>query len=140
VAVADDTQFFTTRFVEPDSQFVPHAAVRFGVSFRNAAQQQQQFANHQLRHGTGVGERGVKDRNTAFRCSIQINLVGTDAEAANRNQFFRRGNNIFSQVSTGSQANEMGITDGRFQLFGVQRAFVKFDVGVTCRTKAIECF
>jgi hypothetical protein len=114
--------------------------VRFGVRFRNAAQQQQQFANHQLRHGTGVGERGVKDRNTAFGGSIQVNLVGTDAEAADSHQLFRRGNNIFSQVSTGSQANEVGITDGRFQLFGIERAFVKFDVGVTCRTKAIDCF
>jgi hypothetical protein len=114
--------------------------VRFGVGFRNAAQQQQQFANHQLGHGTGIGERRVKHRNTAFRGGVQINLVGTDAETADGNQFFRRGENLFSQMSTGTQANEMGITDRRFQLFGVQRAFMKFDVGVTCRAKAIDCF
>ena len=34
----------------------------------------------------------------------------------------------------------MGITDRRFQLFSIERAFVKFDVGVTCRTKVIDCF
>ena len=71
---------------------------------------------------------------------MKVNLVGTDAETADSDQLFRRSNNIFSQVSTGSQADEMGITDGRFQLFSIQRAFVKFDVGVTCRAKAIECF
>ena len=68
------------------------------------------------------------------------NKISTDAEAADSHQLFRRGNNVFSQMSTGSQANEVGITDGRFQLFGIERAFVKFDVGVTCRTKAIDCF
>ena len=114
--------------------------MRFGVSLRNAAKQQQQLANYQLRHGTGVRERRVKDRDTAFCGGIQINLVGADAETANRHQLFRRSNNVFSQLGTGSQANEMGITDGRFQLFGIERAFVKFDVGVTCRTKAIDCF
>ncbi len=114
--------------------------MRFGVSFRDTAQQQQQFANYQLRHGTGVGERRVKDRDTAFGGSVQVDLVGADAEAANSNQLFCRGNHVFSQVGTGSQANEVGITDGGFQLFRVQRTFVKFDVGVTRRTKAIKRF
>ena len=33
VAVADDPQFFPTRFKRAGSQFIPHAAVRFGVRF-----------------------------------------------------------------------------------------------------------
>ncbi|SAJ27361.1 Uncharacterised protein [Enterobacter cloacae] len=140
VAVTDNPELFTTRFERARSQLIPHAAVRFSVSFRNAAKEQQQLANHQLRHGTGVRERRVKDRDTAFGGGIQINLVGADAETANRHQLFRRSNNVFSQLGTGSQANEMGITDGRFQLFSVQRAFVKFDVGVACCAKAIERF
>jgi hypothetical protein len=40
-----------------------------------------------------VLENGALNRNTAFRGRVQINLVGTDAEAADRNQLFRRGNN-----------------------------------------------
>ncbi|MNS40218.1 hypothetical protein D3C72_725250 [compost metagenome] len=46
MAVADDPQLFTTRFKRARGQFVPHAAVGFGVGFRNAAQQEQQLANH----------------------------------------------------------------------------------------------
>ncbi|CNU09819.1 Uncharacterised protein [Salmonella enterica subsp. enterica serovar Bovismorbificans] len=41
-------------------------------------------------------------------------------------------------MSTGSQTDEVGIADGRFQLFSVQRALVIFNVGVTCRTKAFQ--
>ena len=33
VAVADDPQFFATRFKRAGSQFIPHAAVCFGVRF-----------------------------------------------------------------------------------------------------------
>jgi len=117
VAVTDDAQLFTTRFEAADRLLVPHPAVRFGVGFRHAAQHQQQFADHQLGHRAGVRERRVKHRNTALRSGVQIDLVGPDAEATDGNQFFRCGENLFSQMGTGTQADEMGITDRRFQLF-----------------------
>lgn len=109
--------FFTTRFEAADRLLVPYPAVRFGVGFRHAAQHQQQFADHQLGHRAGVRERRVKHRNTALRSGVQIDLVGPDAEATDGNQFFRCGENLFSQMGTGTQADEMGITDRRFQLF-----------------------
>ena len=34
----------------------------------------------------------------------------------------------------------MGITDGRFQLFAIQRAFMKFDIGVARCAKAVHRF
>ena len=117
VAVTDNPQFLAARFKAPHRQLIPYAAMRLGVGFRHAAQQQQQLTDHQLGHRTGIGEWRVKHRNTAFRGGVQIDLVGTDAEAADGNQFFRRGENLFSQVGTGTQADEMGITDRRFQLF-----------------------
>ena len=43
-------------------------------------------------------------------------------------------------MSTGTQADEMGITDGRFQLFAIQRAFMKFDIGVARCAKAVHRF
>ena len=54
VPVTDDPQFFATRFKTAYRQLVPHAAVRFRVSFRYAAQHQQQFANDQLGNGAGI--------------------------------------------------------------------------------------
>ncbi|SAE31445.1 Uncharacterised protein [Enterobacter hormaechei] len=39
VAVTNNPEFFTTRFVGARGQFIPHAAVRFGVSFRNTAKE-----------------------------------------------------------------------------------------------------
>ena len=34
----------------------------------------------------------------------------------------------------------MGITDGRFQLFTIQRAFMKFDIGVARCAEAVHRF
>ena len=140
VAVTNNPQFFATRFKRAGSQFVPHATVRLSVRFRHAAQQQQQFANYQFGNGAGVREWCVKHGDPAFCRRTQINLIGANTEATNRDQFLCGVNHLFSQMSTGSQANKMGITDGLFQLFSVQSAFVKLDVGVTCRTKAFQCF
>ena len=111
MAVADNTELFAARFKAADRQFVPHAAVRFGVRFRDAAQHQQQLANDQFGNGAGVRKRGVKDGDAAFCRRVQIDLVSTDAEAANGDQLFCGSENLFRQVSTGAQANEMGITD-----------------------------
>ena len=67
MTIADNTQLFAARFKAADRQLVPHAAVRFGICRRYAAEHKQQFADHQFSNGTGIGERGVKHRDTAFR-------------------------------------------------------------------------
>ncbi|CNU09849.1 Uncharacterised protein [Salmonella enterica subsp. enterica serovar Bovismorbificans] len=41
MAVTDNAKLFTARFERSRRQFIPYAAVRFGVRFRHAAQQQQ---------------------------------------------------------------------------------------------------
>ncbi|CCJ86052.1 hypothetical protein BN133_2429 [Cronobacter dublinensis 582] len=140
MAVADNPQLFAACFIRACRQFVPDTAMRFGVCFRNTAQQQQQLADHQFSHRAGVRERRVKNRNAALRRRVQIHLVGADAEAADRHQFFRSGENLFSQMSTGSQADKMRIADGRFQLLAVERALVIFNVGITCGAQAIDGF
>ncbi len=90
-----------------------------GVGGRNAAQHQQQLAQHHFGHGSGIGEGGVEDRNTAFGRRFQINLVGADAEAAHRHQFFCGGEHLFGQMRTRSDADEVCIADGCLQRFGV---------------------
>lgn len=45
---------------------------------------------------------------------IQINLVCSDTETANSDQFFCGVDHVFSQMGTGSQADEVGIADGFF--------------------------
>ncbi len=111
VAIADDAELFAARFIGANRQLVPDTAVRLGVRFRNTAQQQQQLADHQFCNRSGIRERCIKHRNTALRRSVEINLVGADAEAANRHQFFCRRENFFRQLRARTDTDEMRIAN-----------------------------
>ncbi|MNM12347.1 hypothetical protein D3C81_225200 [compost metagenome] len=119
MAVADNPQSLAARFERADGQFLPLATVCLGVGGRNAAQHQQQLAQHHFGYGSGIGERRVKHRNAAFGRRFQINLVSADTETTHRHQFFCGSENFFGQMRTRSDADEVSIADGCLKRFGV---------------------
>src|SRR5476649_1214748 len=130
-SVADDAQFLAADFEGVGSALDPATTVAGSVLLRDAAQQQDGFCQHQFGHRTGVGVRCVEHRNTALAGSVQVNLVGPDAEAADRDQFLGVVEQLFSQLGAGANTDEVSVGD-LFLKFGFrQRLGVVLDVAVT---------
>ncbi|MNH32356.1 hypothetical protein D3C79_927930 [compost metagenome] len=119
MAVANNPQLLAARFKRADGQLLPFATVRFGVGGRNAAQHQQQFAQHHFSHGSGIRERCVKHRDAAFGRRLQINLVSANTETANRHQLLCGSENFFGQICARSDTDEVSIANRCLKRFGV---------------------
>src|SRR5690554_2122229 len=116
-AIADDTQLLAADFVGVLRALEPYAAVGLGVLFRHAAQQDDRLGQHQLGYGAGVGVGRIEYGNTAFSGSLQVYLVGTDAEAAHGNQLLRRFEHLAGQLGAGADTDEVSIAHLFDQLF-----------------------
>ncbi|MOA24466.1 hypothetical protein D3C78_1451440 [compost metagenome] len=100
------------------------------VLLRDTAQQQDCFGQYQFGDRTGVGVRRVEYGDTALASGIQVNLVGTDAETADSDQFLGAVENLFGQLSARADADEVGIGDLFFQLSVGQRTGEVLDAGI----------
>jgi hypothetical protein len=80
------TQSLATNFPAFVAHFVPGAVVQLVRAVSQLAGQGDNFSNNKLRNTSRVCERGVEDCNTVPRGIFEINLVCSDAEAADDNQ------------------------------------------------------
>ncbi len=101
-----------------------------GVLFRDAAQQQDGFGQHQLGHGAGVGVGCVEHRDAALAGGVEVDLVGADAEAADGDQFLGGVEDVFGELGARADAEEVGVGDLFLQLVARERGLEVFDVGV----------
>ncbi|KPW25720.1 Uncharacterized protein ALO83_04859 [Pseudomonas cannabina pv. alisalensis] len=129
-AVADDAQLLATDLEGVGRALDPAATVAGSVLLGDAAQQQDRLGQHQFGDRTGVGVRRVEHRDTAFARRVQINLVGADAEAADRDQFLGAVEQLFGQLSAGTDADEVSVGDLFLQLGFRQRLGVVLDAGI----------
>lgn len=71
--------------------------------------------NNQLCHTARIGEGGVEDCDTLFGGIIEIDLVGTDAEATDDNQILRLAEDLFAKLGLGSDADDMNVSTRIYQ-------------------------
>ena len=116
----------------------PLAAMRPRVARRNAAQQQNDFRQHQFRHAARVGKRRVEHGNAALLGRLQIHLVGADAEASNRDQAVGCLEHGLGQLRRRADAHHVGIADRRDQLRFRQRFFAKIDIGIAVGLESLD--
>ena len=86
VAVTGDSQHLAAGFVRSGRGLDPAAAMCGCVAERNAAQQQDHFGQHQLRHAAGVGKGGVENRDSAIAGGLEIHLICAYTEASNSSE------------------------------------------------------
>ncbi len=129
-AVADDAELLATDLEGIRRALDPAAAMAGGVLFRDAAQQQDRLGQYQLSHRAGVRVGRVEHGDTAFAGGVEVDLVGADAEAADRDQFLRAVEDLFGQLGAGANADEVRIGDPFLQLVAGKRGLEVLDVGV----------
>jgi hypothetical protein len=112
VAVADDAEHLAARLVAARRALGPAAAVQQRVLLRDAAHQHHDLGEHQLGDAARVGEGRVEHRDAAARRGGQVDLVGADAEAADRDQPGRRLEHRRS-VELGARADAEDVVERR---------------------------
>ncbi len=90
VAVAHDAQGPATHLVTAARGLVPHAVVHPHRLLRQPPRERDDLADHELHHAARVGVRRVEDRDAPVGRSGEVDLVGADAEAADRLEVGRR--------------------------------------------------
>src|SRR5690606_6190139 len=130
VAVADDAQRLAAHLVAAGGRLQPVAAQAGGVARGHAAQQHDGLRQHQFGHAAGVGVGRVEHRHALASGSLQVDLVGADAEAAHRHQPPRIGQDLGRQLRARADADDVRFADALAQHGLGQRAGVGFDVGI----------
>ena len=82
----------------PRGRLVPDAVVHPLGLLGQPAGQGDDLADHQLHDAAGVGVRRVEDRDAALGRRRQVDLVGADAEAADRQQVGRGVEHLLGDV------------------------------------------
>ena len=111
----------------------------FGALVRDAAQQQDGLADHELGHAARVGERRVEDRDTATRRGIQVHLVGANAKAAHCDEAARCFEDAGVELAPRADAEHMDVTNGFEELFSRQCLRKARDVLVASASEVLYC-
>ena len=92
--------------------------------------QHDDLADHQLGDAAGVAERRVEHRDAAPARGRQIDLVGADAEAADRHQLVRLAQHLVRKLGARADAEHVDARQPLDQVLFVQRLGQAGDVGV----------
>ncbi|MNM94598.1 hypothetical protein D3C81_1070080 [compost metagenome] len=128
--VADDAQHLAAHLMAAAGRLRPAAAMAFGVLLRDATGQHDRFGDHQLGDAAGIGVGRVEYRNAGQLGRIQIDLVGADAEAADRNQALGLGQHLGAELGARTDADDVRFGDPRLQFVLGQRLGVRLDLAV----------
>jgi hypothetical protein len=69
---------------------------------------------------------------------FQIDLVGTDAKTADREQLFRRTKNLFRQLGPRADTDDMNVLNPRLQLVRLKGPGDGLDVGLPVALEQID--
>src|SRR5690606_15027620 len=117
---------------------LPYATVRPGALVRNVAQQEYLLRYHQLGLTAGGGERRIEHRDAEGQRSLPVQLVGPDAEAADRLQPLCCGQYRGVELGAGAQPDEVSVANLFDQLFFRERGLQIVDVGISCGGERVD--
>ena len=128
VAVAHDAEGAAAYLMAAGRRLVPDPLVHQGVFDGQPAGQSDEFGDGELDDAAGVGEGGVEDGDPRGAGRAQVDLVGADAERADRQQLRRRLENLCGDVGFGPDAEQVDALEAADQLVLVQRPGELLDV------------
>ncbi len=104
VAVADDAECASTDLMGADRALLPQPVVHVAILVCEAAREGNEFADGQLDDGTRVRVGGIEGCDPRLRGSVEIDLVRSDAERADRTQLRRFRDDACREVGRRSDA------------------------------------
>ena len=128
IAVSDNSERPAPHLVAVGRGFVPAAPVSLRGARENSPKQHDDFSDHQLRDAAGVGEGSVEDRNAALARRIEVDLVGSDAEAPHGDQAIGAGESFVSKLRSGPNAQKVDAPDRLKQPVRIEGLRQAFDI------------
>src|SRR6202167_1210663 len=128
IAVADNSERSAAHLMAVGCRFIPAALVSGRGTRENPPKQHDDLADHQFRDAAGVGEWRIEDRNAALTRRIQIDLVGSDAEAANCDQAVGTGESLVGELCSGANAEKVAPLDSLKEPVRIEGLWQAFDI------------
>jgi hypothetical protein len=128
VAVADDAEPPAADLVAADGGLVPPPGVHVVVLDGQPAGQRDDLGQRQLDDAAGVAERRVEDAHPALGGGGQVDLVGADAEGADREQVRSGVEDLGGDRGVGADAEQPHPGQPLGQLAGPERPVQPVDV------------
>ncbi len=128
IAIADNSERSAAHLMAVGRRFVPAALVSRRGARENPPKQHDDLADYQFRDAAGVGERRIEDRNAALTRRIQIDLVGSDAEAPHGDQAVGAGKCLGSKLCPGANAEQVDALDGLKQPVRIEGLGQAYDI------------
>ena len=130
VAVAHDAQRLSADLVGVGGGLPPSSPHCLGGLLRDAAHEQDELADDQLRYRAGVGVGRVEDGNARPACVVQRHLVGADAEAAHAKEPLGRGQDAGREAGARPDADDVDVGDTGHALLLVHGLAQELHVGI----------
>ncbi len=130
VAVADDAERLAPDFVAVGRRLVPAASVGCDGARRDPAQKHDDLADHQFGDAAGVGEGRIEDRHANPTRRVDVDLIGPDVEAPDREQPIGRAENICVELRARADADHVHALDGFAERVALERLGKTLDVGI----------
>ena len=128
VAVADDAEGAAAYLMAAGRRLVPNTLMHQRVLDRQPAGERDEFGDGELDDAAGVGERGVEDGDAGGARRAQVDLIGPDAEGADRQQVGGALENLGGDVGLGPDAEQVDSLEPVDQLVTLERPGELFDV------------
>jgi hypothetical protein len=139
VSITDDTECLATHFDAAGGGLHPAPAMAQRVFLRNATREHDGFGDDEFGDAARVRVGRIEHRYAERLCSIGVDLVGADAEAADRDQAPRFVEHVGGQVGARANADQVRVGDAALEFGFGQCFFVVFDVRVAGALQRIEC-
>ena len=128
VAVADDAELAPAHLVAADRRLVPDPGVHGPVLLGQLAPHRDDLGDGQLDDRAGVGEGRVEDRDALGRGGGQVDLVGADAEGADRRQVRVGVDDPLGDDRLRADAQQVDVGEGGEELVLVHRPRAGLDL------------
>nr|POE56575.1 hypothetical protein CFP56_33547 [Quercus suber] len=128
VSIPDDAQRLAAHLPAPARHLVPHALVHLVAAVADLAGEGDDLPDHHLRDGARVAEGRVEHGDAVCGSIFEVDLVRTDAEAADDDQVLGVLEDAVGEMCLGADADDVHVPDLLDQLVLRERTLEGFDL------------
>src|ERR1700685_957452 len=118
--IPDDAETLPPYLERSRSRLLPMLSVHLPRVITQMAREHDHFRDDHFRNAAGVGKGSVEDGNAPAVCAFEVDLIGADAEAADRQQPSARRQHGVGDARLASNAEQMHVLDAASELLRPQ--------------------
>lgn len=110
MAVTNNSQGLASNLPALGADLVPCTTVHLVGSVAELTGEGDYLGNDKLSDTARVGEGGVEDGDTVFGSKLEVDLVGTDTEAADDEEVCGLTKDLFGELCFGANTDDLNVT------------------------------